>query len=977
MKTKVSISLLIVFLMYLFLGVIPAIASEYTEIQSQIGRLTRKLQATQSRDLVNPSNVLDKYTNMVTKEVFARDAYKAYEEAYKGSTEYHANANDFLREAIVANEEGKYGTARVWLMEANKAAQKSDIKWDQARELLTNPTYGAYTQAALNRDTTREVAAVAVDFVPGVGQVSEGIIWTANLVGNFAVDLQSKPWDEATIKAAADVLTKGLFMEKLPFLKGNSFDDVLKKQIPDALERLKFLTNLQKALTKNPNAKLELQKNLKDVLGKTLSAGGEKLTVDQIVKGAEINKEDINKLGELKNEGKNSDTVASKPGNQPVGTAINMVKKDIEDLEKSLIIKSGGKQVTEAEIDQELRRPYEEEKARNAQQAAQAAMDKKKASDAQRELEVKERDERWAEQDRKNEERWADLKNRVADQEKRLAEEKRIAVENRLAVEKEYEETNRELVLSNEKRLAEDAAWKKAKANQTVAQAIQDQFGPVLLEGPNAPSKFGTTISQDIQSQFGPVLGPVYSMPTPQTVKSNPSQYINLQPVPIDLASVGNQEQEQLRRQQKEADARWKAEEKRIADEASKAGGKWNAEKMRLDLEKRRTDDQWKADDKRIDDDEKKELDQAYIVQLPSGGWMPLSRDSQQVEQRKADIRTKYSEKRWALNDVRYKTRENWQAEERRIDEGKKRDEKNRLVAANRLAEEKRIAEEKLMAAQKKLADIEKNRIAMGGSSYANAQFRADYGWSIPRNINDSLHNIAMFDASKIFNQSFGAFSPYLNATQKALTRVDQQDAIHSVAHIDPGLPNLNVSQQTLANAFFSDNFSTGLGKWSSSSNAYTTTSFGPIVGPDGGYFAVIHTGLGSAADTGLLSKQLDLMAASNLAINFQHNFVTNEYPIWVGSIFNDSFIAEIHTPDGNTINLASQTVNSSAFTSVSNLPTNVLDHSSGGQTGWKTVSTTVSVPSGTAQLHFHVKDVGDKIWDSAGLISNVSIKSK
>lgn len=80
-------------------------------------------------------------------------------------------------------------------------------------------------------------------------------------------------------------------------------------------------------------------------------------------------------------------------------------------------------------------------------------------------------------------------------------------------------------------------------------------------------------------------------------------------------------------------------------------------------------------------------------------------------------------------------------------------------------------------------------------------EFREMYGRSIPKNINDSLHNLALFDASKIFNQSFGALSPYLNATQKALQpRVNQQDPINSIAKIDPGIPNLNVSQQCLAN---------------------------------------------------------------------------------------------------------------------------------------------------------------------------------
>jgi hypothetical protein len=88
---------------------------------------------------------------------------------------------------------------------------------------------------------------------------------------------------------------------------------------------------------------------------------------------------------------------------------------------------------------------------------------------------------------------------------------------------------------------------------------------------------------------------------------------------------------------------------------------------------------------------------------------------------------------------------------------------------------------------------------------------------------------------------------------------------------------------------------------------------------------------------------------------------------------FNDYFTAELHLSDSSTIILAREEVNTSTFTSVSGLPTNTLDFSTGGQTGWISIDTIKYVPSGTTLLHFHVHDVGsDDTHDSAVLLDNV-----
>ncbi|HHT9119775.1 MAG TPA: FecR family protein [Candidatus Hypogeohydataceae bacterium YC41] len=232
------------------------------------------------------------------------------------------------------------------------------------------------------------------------------------------------------------------------------------------------------------------------------------------------------------------------------------------------------------------------------------------------------------------------------------------------------------------------------------------------------------------------------------------------------------------------------------------------------------------------------------------------------------------------------------------------------------------------------------------------------------------------------------------------VTNTEAQGALHNFARLSsldsdlaqnlvlPNPSNLaeNLGIPLLGQAppsppLFSDNFSNGLGNWNSS-NAFVANSFGPLTSPDNSPFAVIHTGFGGGEggnNAGLLSRGFNLLTPSDLNFGFQYNFITTEFPQYVGSQFNDFFIAEVHTPNtgsavGQGIILAHETVNSSTFTPVSGLP-NVLDLSTGGQTGWKTVNTPLSIPSGPSELHYHVHNVGDNSHDSAVLLDNVEVR--
>jgi hypothetical protein len=169
------------------------------------------------------------------------------------------------------------------------------------------------------------------------------------------------------------------------------------------------------------------------------------------------------------------------------------------------------------------------------------------------------------------------------------------------------------------------------------------------------------------------------------------------------------------------------------------------------------------------------------------------------------------------------------------------------------------------------------------------------------------------------------------------------------------------------ATDIFKDDFSTGdHNLWNIADNAYIDNSFGTI-GPKSsfdGNFTVIHTGLESAQNKGLLEKRLLFTKDAIRQITFDYNFVTQK-------LQDDFFKAEVHFSDGRTIQLAYEDIYSD-LAPVSGLPTNVLNSSDSFQTGWKSAHWIGLVPGGPIILQFHLQDVGDLSNDSVVLIDNV-----
>ena len=150
--------------------------------------------------------------------------------------------------------------------------------------------------------------------------------------------------------------------------------------------------------------------------------------------------------------------------------------------------------------------------------------------------------------------------------------------------------------------------------------------------------------------------------------------------------------------------------------------------------------------------------------------------------------------------------------------------------------------------------------------------------------------------------------------------------------------------------------------------------SFGSITAPNGARIAALNNA--DVAQT-VMQREITLPTGTKqVTVSLMANFVTNEYPQYVGSEFNDKSIIEIKTGSGNVYQavLFNKELNSANFQSVTNLPSPMSP--SGGQTGFENVSKTINVANG-GNLTITVKttNVGDTAYPSATLINNTNVK--
>lgn len=145
---------------------------------------------------------------------------------------------------------------------------------------------------------------------------------------------------------------------------------------------------------------------------------------------------------------------------------------------------------------------------------------------------------------------------------------------------------------------------------------------------------------------------------------------------------------------------------------------------------------------------------------------------------------------------------------------------------------------------------------------------------------------------------------------------------------------------------------------------------------------------IGTSGDRVTLTLVLSMPAGTN-KVSFDYKFLTSEYPDYVGSIFNDTFVATVYDDQGLR-EVARSSVNTSAFLPASYAnsdgtgfdlftpyPSGVDSSFPGGQpdaglTDFEIVN--FPVYGETVTLTFSVEDRGDGILDSAVILDNLSV---
>ncbi len=120
-------------------------------------------------------------------------------------------------------------------------------------------------------------------------------------------------------------------------------------------------------------------------------------------------------------------------------------------------------------------------------------------------------------------------------------------------------------------------------------------------------------------------------------------------------------------------------------------------------------------------------------------------------------------------------------------------------------------------------------------------------------------------------------------------------------------------------------------------------------------------------------------------SFSFDFNFMSAEYPEWVGTAFNDTFLVELTSmaytgnisfdSAGNRVSINNGffticPVGPAGCTGSAELAGTGFEGTIGGGTGWLTTTSPV-VPGETITLRFIIFDEGDNIYDSAALIDN------
>lgn len=169
---------------------------------------------------------------------------------------------------------------------------------------------------------------------------------------------------------------------------------------------------------------------------------------------------------------------------------------------------------------------------------------------------------------------------------------------------------------------------------------------------------------------------------------------------------------------------------------------------------------------------------------------------------------------------------------------------------------------------------------------------------------------------------------------------------------------------------------------WSVRGDVRLVSSLGELQSPEGAQMAMITTGLGAgtqaylaSAEGSVLSRTIEVPDGAK-TLSFAYNFVSEEPMEFLGSPYDDKFIAEIICGN-DTTSMLNQSINTANWNPVAGVDFDGGDRTAY-QTTWETVHYDISAFAGKEiTICFIVSDVGDSLFDTVALVDNVAISDQ
>jgi len=214
-----------------------------------------------------------------------------------------------------------------------------------------------------------------------------------------------------------------------------------------------------------------------------------------------------------------------------------------------------------------------------------------------------------------------------------------------------------------------------------------------------------------------------------------------------------------------------------------------------------------------------------------------------------------------------------------------------------------------------------------------------------------------------------------LLSREPSLTNSKIEERLKKTAKKLPGL-NLGAGRIDLFEAVFNGSFEEGnLALWQKSGTVASFDKLGPLNPQDRKRMGYVSTGPAAAQAAGSLTQSFTVQTGvTTLPITFTYAFISEEFPEFVGTEFNDSLKVSLRAPNGTITELATETINSSSYTAISGLDFPGGDDTVG-WTGWKTVTKEVPVTAGAGEYQIILEDAGDAIYDTVLLIDHIQFK--